>query len=459
MANISSNGTGAWATGGTWVGGVSPVAGDNVTIDPGHIVTIGAAAACDTLTINGNGGLTFTTLNLTVTGDVTISSTANLTGGTTGTLVITDSITLTSGVTIPFRINFATASKTLTLGSNFTVSGLVALGNNSTCIIAGAYTLTCSGGITITLAQKVSVSTGCTISVTGGTLTGGTAGSGNGMIGAGTLSIDGNVTFTNWNFGGIAITYNSGTTTGSVNFGNSTTITGSGTLILTSITGIASLSHTLTLNGVNLSVTTMTLASGESWTMAGNGNYIVTTLSGPNSGTAAGTLVYGGSGTLTVTNIANGVSGSNTVLQLSGAFGTLTVTNVTLSSISGLKWDITTTIVVTGIFKVIGAQTAITCPIGARTGTTPVSLNLSSASAVECTYAAFSYCTVTPRTGNTYVVNGFGTHANTTGVLSTSDIHTTDPGIANVAIGTPYTILGTPLTGTKQVITSYGAAS
>lgn len=42
MSTITSAGSGTWATGGTWVGGVAPVDGDRAVIATGHTVTLGA---------------------------------------------------------------------------------------------------------------------------------------------------------------------------------------------------------------------------------------------------------------------------------------------------------------------------------------------------------------------------------------------------------------------------------
>ena len=59
MALITSNASGNWATGATWVGGTKPANGDSVTIAAGHIILMdedqsGFADGIQTLTISGH---------------------------------------------------------------------------------------------------------------------------------------------------------------------------------------------------------------------------------------------------------------------------------------------------------------------------------------------------------------------------------------------------------------------
>ncbi|MFM7102024.1 MAG: autotransporter-associated beta strand repeat-containing protein, partial [Verrucomicrobiota bacterium] len=56
-ASIASAGTGSWGSGGTWVGGVAPVAGDDVTIASGHTVTLTAAVDMTTGSLTNAGTL------------------------------------------------------------------------------------------------------------------------------------------------------------------------------------------------------------------------------------------------------------------------------------------------------------------------------------------------------------------------------------------------------------------
>jgi hypothetical protein len=53
---ITSNGTGNWSDGSTWVGGIAPTAADNVIIATGHTVTLTANAACNNLILQTTTG-------------------------------------------------------------------------------------------------------------------------------------------------------------------------------------------------------------------------------------------------------------------------------------------------------------------------------------------------------------------------------------------------------------------
>src|SRR2546422_7296798 len=69
-ATITSNQTGNWSTGTTWIGGVPPVAGDNAVIAAGHTVTLTANTAITGLTVNGTGILATGANTLGVSGSL-----------------------------------------------------------------------------------------------------------------------------------------------------------------------------------------------------------------------------------------------------------------------------------------------------------------------------------------------------------------------------------------------------
>ena len=52
MAAYTTSQTGDWSTDATWGGSGHPVAGDTVTIQNGHTVTLDSATACTNLTID-----------------------------------------------------------------------------------------------------------------------------------------------------------------------------------------------------------------------------------------------------------------------------------------------------------------------------------------------------------------------------------------------------------------------
>jgi hypothetical protein len=96
MATITSNATGDWSTGGTWVGGVSPSDGDIaviaanhiVTITTGNPVTIGTSGATGTAAVTVNSGTGGLVLNATLTlkGDLVLQKGANLTQNSGGNI-------------------------------------------------------------------------------------------------------------------------------------------------------------------------------------------------------------------------------------------------------------------------------------------------------------------------------------------------------------------------------------
>jgi hypothetical protein len=160
---IVSGASGDWNNPATWLGGVTPAAGDIVTIANGHTVTVTANASCAAVII-GNGlldqsaTLTFgSAISLTVTGNITI--TPPLTGSVDNTLDVNAGIvSCASLVTTNSSINSArcivsigtgtlTCNNTFLMANNvlrnqliFSGAGLLQLAANGSTIADAQFT-------------------------------------------------------------------------------------------------------------------------------------------------------------------------------------------------------------------------------------------------------------------------------------------------------------------------------
>ncbi len=74
---ITSNGSGNWSTGATWVGGAAPGAGNDVVIAAGHTVTVTSATTASSININAGGTLIISGVTVTITNNATNSGTIN----------------------------------------------------------------------------------------------------------------------------------------------------------------------------------------------------------------------------------------------------------------------------------------------------------------------------------------------------------------------------------------------
>ena len=79
-ATITSNTTGNWNTGSTWVGGIVPSSTDDVVIAATHTVTINTTDSCKNLTVNGTSASSFGTLNIETGGTLSTSAHTNVYG-------------------------------------------------------------------------------------------------------------------------------------------------------------------------------------------------------------------------------------------------------------------------------------------------------------------------------------------------------------------------------------------
>jgi hypothetical protein len=183
--NITSSGSGNWSAPGTWVGGVVPTAGDNVTIADGHTVTLDITGACWSFTVGSgtSGILALKAYTLAVGTNVSILSGAKIqmdaAGGTAGNLSVggnlvnNGTLDLYTSSSIYGKLTFTGTSNTaftLNSGSITDLDGSTASrgvninkGTNSTSILDFVY----NGG-TLTV-QGVTPAIGC-FYITSGTL-------------------------------------------------------------------------------------------------------------------------------------------------------------------------------------------------------------------------------------------------------------------------------------------------
>lgn len=330
-----SNTGGNWSATAAWVGGVVPIAGDNVNF----------TAASGNLTVNVSTanliGITFANYVGTITfnNNINTSGTVNLgTGGYTQAgasgLNLIGTTTLTSGgVTWSRTLTFTGTSITYTLSANWTNTGTVTFGGTTTTIINGN-TLNIGGNLTSTTTAIVSGTTVINFNGTGTWSNSSTGAIRNNLTvnTAGTLTISGNVY------------YNTGTLTYTV-----------GTVVTTGSTLNIIASTTLNTNGIswnNISTSTsLTITLGSNLTLTG-------TLTVGTAGVATLSFVLGGFNIISSSaNLSVANSNTFTVPQ------NLTFVNITVDSATTLNGN---QITATGNLTHIGSS--------ATTGTTSIVL-------------------------------------------------------------------------------------
>jgi len=122
-ADITSSGSGAWNTAGTWDSGV-PVGTDNVIIDAGDTVTLDVSPSIVNLTVNAGAVLDLTSFNITITGNLIINGSIMGDDGSTTRLFISGSgdISGTGSVESGWRTSI-TGDRDILVGSDLTWSG------------------------------------------------------------------------------------------------------------------------------------------------------------------------------------------------------------------------------------------------------------------------------------------------------------------------------------------------
>lgn len=307
-ATITSVGTGAWNTAGTWDLNRVPVAGDNVVIAAGNTVTlITTAGVCTNLTVASTGMLSIGAIAITVSGTTDVSGTLEITSAT-GVKTFTGLVTINSGGVW----TNSSANSPITMNGGLTNNGSFTAGS-------GVYTLggtnSLNGSISIP-----SISAGTNIT-NNGSLTVATSLVGTKLTNAatGVLNIGGTCTVTTL------------TATAS---GNTVNYTGTGQTLKVVpyhhliLSGGAETFGAITTIGGNL-----TLSGSATATTAGNlaitGSLIIgdgTTL------TVASTFTFAVTGT---TTIGNGTSGT---LTMSSTSGTKTFTGLVTVNLGG-TWN------------------------------------------------------------------------------------------------------------------------
>ncbi len=219
-ATIESTATGGlWTDGSTWIGGVAPVATDDVIISTtgGNSVTLGAPTTCAALTINFDASLIAGANLLTLTGNFNIIGTfSSTTGGVTFTGTGTQSI---SGFTTTGNINMTKTGGVATLVGGINAAALIINGPGGTLNLGTGRTHTFTGDIILTAGTLEGGASTLNANSTSATAWSGTGsnfeeGTSTVVLGGAAQTIATTTTFFNLTLGGSgAKTFGAGTTT------------------------------------------------------------------------------------------------------------------------------------------------------------------------------------------------------------------------------------------------------
>ena len=296
-ATITSTTTGGnWNTGGTWVGGVVPIATDDVVIADGATVTIDVTTTCASLRV-GQGASTVLqyqvtpAVTLTVTNDLTVMTLGVFTSPATGTTT-THALSLGGNLTNNGTLDFST--NTNTAGAGITFTGATSKTFNGNGAITDIRTITVNKGVSSASVLELSTTNftvqGVTTNVAGFlTLTNGT------------FKLSGSFTGTNRVF--TVAGYTIAATTGFWLNNSNYTVSGQN--------GSPILNGSLTITRGNFNVGTLAgnslnFNTGSSYTMEG-GTFIATGRFQGASTTQTTTFNMSG-GTLTVVTLTNSIN-------------------------------------------------------------------------------------------------------------------------------------------------------
>lgn len=460
-ATIQSTGTGGnWNAGGSWVGGVVPVAADDVIIVAGATINATTSQTCASLRIEGILNHNTNNMTTTVSGNITFAGTGSIAGGDVtrnvnvgGNLASEPghngtiggvNMTINGTTNMQGRITFNSATGSKTFIGNVTIANGGAFDFSQAANLVLAGTIDMSG--TSSLGGN-STSTGTIVGVSSFTIQpGATATLGRFSITiVGLTQINGATTFnssfgTKSFIGGITInaTTVDFTAAASINVNNTLTINGACAIGATSTTatGVINTTSTLVVSpAASLNIGRVDISVGGTSTIDGSITLTNTTgaktLTGAVAISAASSITFTAAETLAMLNNLNTTAGA--VLGNAGTTGSITVggnfipgtggstflSGLTLFATTG-NWEVSGTAVVDA------SSNVNTITVGGNWNVTSSNPNpfVEGNSLVTFNGTALQTLTTTEVGGDTFHTLGFNnTSGLTPGVVATSHLH------------------------------------